>query len=291
MKASKHIMPGTILFGLLVSLAVLVIPQKAIASDCGKVVKVVTHDDTTTRYVLARSKVSKSGKDHITLVLLAGGGGHIDLDDEGCPQALKGNSLIRSLPLFHQAGFTTALVDAPSDYTGKAGLAGFRIDPVHAADLGRVITDVRSRSKGKIWLIGTSRGTISAVNAAALNQTGTSAIDGLVLTSAVTSGFSGGMKEWVAQTVFDLPLEAIKIPVLVVGHAEDLCARTPPGLMDSIIERTKGTREQVVTATGGPGLSGGVSVKACRGRAPHGFVDQLDEVVAGITRFIKGGKY
>jgi hypothetical protein len=93
----------------------------------------------------------------------------------------------------------------------------------------------------------------------------------------------------VSQTVFDLSLEKIRMPVLVVGHASDTCARTPATLMPNITARTNGAREQVVTVTDGPG--GQPSVDACQGRSPHGFVDQEGEVAAGIARFIRGGSH
>lgn len=257
---------------------------------CGEVVTVQTHDQTTTRYALAYPRPAPAEDGRVALVLLVGGGGHLALDDRGCPQALRGNSLVRSLPLFHAAGFVTALVDAPSDYAGADGLAGFRIAAEHAEDVGKVIADVRMRTKAAVWLVGTSRGSISAVNAAA-RLSGVSAPDGLVLTSALTSGFSGGRKPWVAHTVFDLPLEQIRVPVLVVGHVEDKCIRTPAGRMQEIAARTGGGRKQVVAVTGGPGWPGGPSVDACAGRAPHGYVDQEAEVAAGIARFVKGGAY
>jgi hypothetical protein len=223
-------------------------------------------------------------------VLLPGGGGHLDLDDKGCPRALMRNSLVRSLPHFRTAGFVTALVDAPSNHRGEDGLAGFRIAVQHAEDLGKVIADVRARTKAAVWLVGTSRGAISAVNAAS-RLSGLSAPDGLVLTSALMAGFHGGRKPWVAHSVFDLPLEAIRMPVLVVGHAEDTCVRSPANLMDGITARTNGAREQVVTVTGGPGKPGRPTVAACEGRSPHGFVEQEADVAAGITRFIDGGKF
>ena len=257
---------------------------------CGEVVAIQTHGGTTTRYSLASPPSPPAQGARVALVLLVGGGGHLDLDDRGCPRALTGNSLVRSLPLFHAEGFITALVDAPSDHPGEDGLAGFRIDTRHADDLGKVIADVRTRTNAQVWLIGTSRGAISAVNAAA-RLSGLSAPDGLVLTSALMSGFHGGRKRWVAHSVFDLPLEAIRLPVLVVGHAEDSCARAPASLMRDVTARTNGVREQVVTVTGGPGKLGTPTVDACVGRSPHGFVDQEAEVTAGIARFIRGGSY
>jgi hypothetical protein len=259
-------------------------PNTATPGACGEVVIIPTHDSTTTRYAFASPPAAK-----FALVLLAGGGGHLDLDDKGCPRALIGNSLVRSIAHFNALGFATALVDAPSDYPGDDGLGGFRITTDHAEDLGKVIADVRKRTQAPVWIAGTSRGAISAANAAA-RLSGPAAPDGLVLTSALMVG-DRGRKSWVAQTIFDTALEAIRIPVLVVGHAEDKCLRAPPDQMNRITARTNGVREQVVTVTGGPGRSGPPSLAACEGRAPHGFTDQEADVAAGIARFIGGVPY
>ena len=194
---------------------------------------------------------------------------------------------MRSVPIFSAEGFGTALVDAPSDYHGEDGLGGFRIATQHAEDIGKVIADLRARTQGAVWLVGTSRGSISAVNAAA-KLAGSVAPDGVVLTSALMSGDGAARKRWVAQTVFDLPLEDIRLPLLVVGHAADKCIRSPADLMGKIVGRTQGVREQVVTVVDGSGYPGPPSIQACEGRAPHGFVDQEAEVAAGIARFIRG---
>ena len=283
---------GSLIAGafMLLSAASAFAQSDAAPPNCGELLRIHTHDDTTTLYALAQPRPAPAQGARVALVLLVGGGGHLNFDDRGCPGALKGNSLVRMLPLFHSTGFITALVDAPSDHSGADGLAGFRIATEHAEDLGKVIADVRARTNASVWLVGASRGTISAVNAAA-RLTGPAAPDGLVLTSPLTSGYSGGRKEWVANTVFDLPLEAIRIPVLVVGHAEDKCIRTPPDLIGNITARISGVREQVVTVSGGPGWPGSSSVQACIGRSPHGYIDQEADVVSGIARFIGGGSY
>lgn len=260
------------------------------AGTCGEVVTIGTHDGSTTRYALVVPPGAPAQGQRIALLLLAGGGGVLDLDASGCPRALTGNSLVRMLPLFHETGFITALVDAPSDHPGEDGLAGFRSAPQHADDLGKLIVDLRTRLQAQVWLVGTSRGTISAANAAA-RLSGLAAADGLVLTSALMSGQSGGRKPWVAQTVFDLPLEAIRLPLLIIGHAADKCIRSPADRMGNIAARTHGMRQQVVTVSGGPGYSGPSGVDACEGRASHGYVGQEAEVAAGIARFIRGEKY
>ena len=44
--------------------------------------------------------------------------------------------------------------------------------------------------------------------------------------------------------------------------------------------------------TGGPVAAGRApSLAACEPREPHDFVDQQDEVAAGIARFMRGGSY
>ena len=259
------------------------------SARCGKVFAVNTHNGSTTRYALAQPTQSQSKP--IALLLLAGGSGYVSLDDAGCARALRGNSLVRSIPLFHAAGFFTALVDAPSTHHGVDGLEGFRTHAQHAEDLGKVIADIQARTGAIVWLAGTSRGSISAVNAAS-RLSGLAAPAGVVLTSPVTVGQSGARKAWVAQSVFDLELEAITVPLLVVGHASDNCIRSPAKLIGNITARTSSTREEIVTVSGGSGSAAAESsTDACEGRSPHGFVGQEAEVASGIARFVLEGKY
>jgi hypothetical protein len=96
----------------------------------------------------------------------------------------------------------------------------------------------------------------------------------------------------VVQTVFDVRLDTIKMPVLVIAHAADTCIRTPPSYASRIVARAGAARKQMVMVRGGPGLRLGASgLQACEGRTPHGFVGQDSEVAAGIARFIRGGTY
>jgi len=248
------------------------------ALACGEVVTLQTHDGTTTRYALSIPQNAQG-----TLVLLAGGGGHLDLDAKGCAQDLKGNSLVRSQALFRAEGFATALVDAPSDHTGEDGLGGFRAQAAHAEDLGKVIADVHARVKGPVWIVGTSRGAISAANAGSRLAD----VEGVVLTSPVTVGTARGRKAWTAQTVFDNRIEDIRAPLLVVSHSADGCFRSPPAGARGIADRYKGPRSQVVVVSGGASGKG----DACEGRSPHGFNGIESEVATGIARFVRGEKY
>lgn len=283
MRCSRRVGFGFLCF---VSIGLVSAATPARAETCGEVVAIAAHDGTQIRASLA----GPSSGARAALVLLAGGGGYLKLDDDGCPRKLKGNSLVRSRPLFHDGGMVTALVDAPDDYQGGEGLGGFRIEPAHAADIGRVIADLRKRTGLLVWVVGTSRGGISAANAAA-RLSGSEAPDGVVMTSPVTSGKIGAAKPWVADTVFSVPLENARMPILVVVHADDQCVRTPPDLASRIVDKTNGSREQVVTVTGGPGSRGGDGLEACKGKSSHGFLDQEAEVAAGIVRFVLGSAY
>lgn len=260
----------------------------AAAAPCGEVFSIASHDNTTTRYAVTPPPANT--RSTAILILLAGGGGALNLDAQGCPQALSGNSLVRSVPLFNALGLTTVLVDAPSDYPGDDGLKDFRAHPLHAADLGALIAALRSRSSQPVWLAGTSRGTISAVNVAA-RLSGSMAPDGVILTSALTVGQIGARKAWVAQTVFDLPLEAIRIPVLLIGHESDACTRSPASEMPRLAARLTTSRQQVVTIRGGPAATRHSGLDACEGRSPHGYLGQEEEVAQGIARFISGLAY
>jgi hypothetical protein len=256
--------------------ALLCLPLAAFA--CGEVVTLQAHAGTTLRYALTAPPKATA-----VLVLLPGGGGYVDLGADGCAQNLKGNSLIRSQALFHKDGFATALVDAPSDHAGEDGLAAFRATPEHAADLAKVVADLRARVKAPVWIVGTSRGAISAAAAAAR----LAELDGVVLTSPVTVGTARGRKAWTAQTVHDNRIEDIRAPLLVVSHAQDGCFRSPPSGAQGIADRYKGPRVQVAVVSGG---TAGRS-DACEGRSPHGFNGLEAEVAAGIARFVRGGRY
>lgn len=254
----------------------LIFPLAALA--CGELRTLQVRDGVTLRYALVAPPGAKAA-----LVLLPGGGGHLDLDDQGCPRKLMGNTLVRSQALFHAEGLATALVDAPSDHAGEDGLGGFRAQPAHAADLGKVVADLRTRVKGPVWLVGTSRGAISATNAASRLAD----IEGVVLTSPVTVGTARGRKAWTAQTALDNPIESIRAPLLVVSHAQDGCFRSPPSGAQGIADRYKGARVQAVIVTGGSSGPG----DACGGRSLHGFNGVEAEVAGGIARFVRGEKY
>jgi pimeloyl-ACP methyl ester carboxylesterase len=251
--------------------------QPAADRICGEVVTLDSHDRTTTRYALALPKEG-APTPRAALVLMVGGGGDLKMDERGCARALEGNPLVRAMPQFLDNGLVTVLVDTPSDHPGEDGLAGFRMAPAHAEDLGKLIEDVRARVKAPVWLAGHSRGTVSVANAAAR-------LSGAPM-------MVGGGKSYAAQTVFNAALERVRMPVLVMGHADDNCVRSPAAQMERVTARTNGAREQVAVLTGGsPPVGGSPSLEACGARQPHGFFNLDAAFAAGVARFVRGGEY
>lgn len=251
----------------------------AAAPACGQMHQISGHEGQVLPFTVSAPAAPARG---VSLVLLAGGHGHVALDDAGCPTQLKGNSLLRARPLFQERGYEVLILDAPADYQGEGGLAGFRVKPAHAQDIGQVVHWLRERGARQVWLLGTSRGSLSAVNAASRLQ-GDMAPDGLAITSVLSAGGSG-RQAWVAHSVFDLPLERIRQPTLLLGHVDDTCPRSPPSSQARVAERI-GASAQTLLMSGGAGPVHGPD--ACEGRSPHGFWMQDAEMVAAILAFIE----
>src|SRR5689334_5292734 len=89
-----------------------------------------------------------------------------------------------------------------------------RITADHVTDITAVVAMLKSRSPAPVWLIGTSRGSPSAANAAA--KIGPPRIAGVVLSSSV---WEGGMTS--------VPLDQIRVPVLVLHNRNDGCRESP----------------------------------------------------------------
>ena len=126
-----------------------------------------------------------------SVILLAGGNGVLDLIQTGGQAGdirdLQGNFLIRSARRFLNARYNVAMLDAAPAFPDPDGLNNQRLTQAHADHIGAVIGVVRARWPNKpVWLVGTSNGTLSAVNAAA-RLTGANLPTGIVLTSAITA--------------------------------------------------------------------------------------------------------
>lgn len=272
---------------LLLAFAILPLASGPTHANCGEVIRLETRGAESITYGYGATEAALS---RAALVLLAGDTGYLNLDDEGCARKLKGNTRVRNQKSLRQVGFATAVVDAPSDRQGKDGLGGFRIEEDHAKDLSLVIADLQKRTGLQVYVIGSSRGTISAANAASCLSS-QNAANATMLMSLLTLGRDGAFKPWVAHSVFDLPLANITKPLSVVVHVDDKCPRTPSGLGEKIVKKSTATHATILALKGGPENSMRArGLKACAGKTPHGFVGQDEYVVRIISEFVAAQK-
>jgi hypothetical protein len=205
-----------------------------------------------------------------TLVLLPGGAGGIGMRD-GRPQS--GNFLVRSRDLFAAEGFNLAIVGRPSDVADMD--TGFRAGAAHMQDLGHVIDDVLARTNAPLWLVGTSRGTVSA--AAAAIAIGPPRLAGVVLTSSITA--------------FKLPgavptqrLSDVRVPVLVLHHEKDACPSCAPHEVSWIVSGlTQAPVKKLLWASGGEGARG----DPCEAFHWHGYVGMEAQAVQWIASWVR----
>jgi pimeloyl-ACP methyl ester carboxylesterase len=206
-----------------------------------------------------------------TVLLFPGGAGGIGKVVDGQPTG--GNFLIRSVPHFLANGFNVAIFGRPSD-TQDLDYRN-RISEEHLADIRAVLEHVKTLSRAPVWLVGTSRGTVSATAAAIRIKD--RAIAGVVLTSSVVNYSKDG-------AVPRQDLAAIMVPVLVLHHAKDACFVCPPHQVPDILRGLKNApvRKQVMV-DGGADPYG----DACGPFHWHGYIGMEEEAVGIIGNWIR----
>lgn len=208
-----------------------------------------------------------------SVILFAGGDGVLDMGENGIGQ--QGNFLVRTRNQFARAGMVVAVVDKASD---RKKLFRFRKTKKHAKDIKAVIMFLKERHPDKpIWLVGTSRGTISVANVAARFH-GKAAPDGIVLTSSVTRKSKKNL-----DSLEDIDLSAITAPTYIVHHEDDECNVTPYSEAKALMDELSAVEIKEFK-----GFSGGESTgKPCKGSSYHGFLGIEKQVVQSITDWIK----
>lgn len=142
--------------------AILAISSSLFAAD--EMVTIPTRQGITQSFVLT---TPDSVSPDVVLILFPGAQGKINLRREnGQIKFGESNFLVRERQRFVDLGAATAAIDVPSD--NRSGMDdGFRMGQKHATDIGFVIDDLKSRwPTAHVFLVGTSRGTISASSVA-----------------------------------------------------------------------------------------------------------------------------
>ena len=206
-------------------------------------------------------------------VLFPGGDGDIDLDAQTGAIGRGGNFLVRTRNDFVRHGLAVALIAPPTD---RDTLRGFRTVDAHVLDIKGVIAYLRARLHVPVWLIGTSRGTISAATVTS-RLAGPDGPDGLVLTASVTVAAQG-------ESVYSARLDAIRVPTLIVHHRDDACRVTPlAGVQRLLADLAHPAAKELIVIEGGGPPRGPV----CEPRHYHGFIGKETETVQAIADWIK----
>jgi hypothetical protein len=231
------------------------------------------------------------------VILFAGSNGLLKLSKNGVGKAAS-NFVVRTRRLYAAAGFCTVLVDAPSDHPKGLG-NGYRTGENEAKDIEPVIEYVKGHClNAPIWLVGTSRGTISAANVDA--RLGNDSITGLSLTSSISvDPHANTNKPWMA-TLYDVPLGAIFVPVQFMHHHEDGCPASPYDATGATADRFDGVqnlmrhfrnaRAKTLSPVSAPIAN--VSDSPCGPISYHGYwqLDDNSNVVPAIVRFVENGQ-
>lgn len=211
---------------------------------------------------------------HDALILFPGGNGAGPFKMTGGGIVSGWNFLVRSAGNFMQSGFSVFTVAPPSDHpTGMS--TGFRESPEHAEDIESLTSYLEQQGYERIFLIGNSRGTLSAT------FLGTRLTDrhlkGVILTSALEYD---NFLRW-------LPLKQLRIPVLMVHHRNDACRV-------SSFEEARITQSALsaTTAVDFTEVHGGAYPRSapCDNLSAHGFFGVEDKVVQVIADWIGGRK-
>jgi len=237
-----------------------------------ELVALPVRDGVTESYLLV---YDKSAAPKVVAVSFIGGTGAIDLMKrmrDGVARFGPGaNVLIRIREKLAGGDIADAIVDAPSDRLPGGMSDDFRSGEMHAADIRKVVADLHARfPEARIFLIGTSRGTISGAH---LSVALADVVQGAILSSTVT------VANQVGPGLSSFDFASIKIPLLWVHHRDDGCRLSPY----AGAERAARGGAFVSVSGGDPPQSG-----PCDPLSPHGYFGREEPTTQAIRNYLLG---
>ncbi len=206
-----------------------------------------------------------------TIILLPGGAGGFGRLEGGMPSGR--NFLVRTRDYFAAAGFNVAVMGRVSDMNSLD--YADRIAAEHREDIEKLVDYMNADTKLPVWLVGTSRGTVSATAAAI--AFGNNKLAGIVLTASVVNTKKPG-------AVPSQNLEAIRIPVLVLHHEKDACKVCSPLDVPAIIRGLRNAPiKKLIMVSAGDNPTG----DPCEHQHHHGFIGMEKTAVMLITDWIR----
>jgi pimeloyl-ACP methyl ester carboxylesterase len=204
------------------------------------------------------------------VVMFAGGTGELDIDKGGHVKNAK-NFVVRSSDLWRERGYGIVLVDA----LDHQSLRGQRSSAAYAEVTRKVLAFAHEQASVPVWVLGTSQGSIAAMNAA--SHAGRTQLAGLILTESVS--ILGGSHE----TVFDAHPDDVRVPSLVVANVDDQCKVALPSMAREIAGSLRHAPTTVLTESGGVQRSR----DDCASLSPHGYYGIEEKVVDDIVAWMQ----
>ena len=209
------------------------------------------------------AKAENAG-DKAVILMMGGKGKNLTKWRKG-KLAISRNFLTRSSPLLARAGFITAMTGLASDIDKRQGMSDeFRTSREHHRDISAAVEFLASEGAREIYLIGTSRGTLSVAYLATVMTHPN--IEGYVLTASMND-------------IVD-HFHAIKLPVLMVHNIDDECPKTTHlNARAAYHALNANSRNKFITLSGGD-----IPIsKPCQARSYHGFLGIEHEAVSAIV--------
>jgi pimeloyl-ACP methyl ester carboxylesterase len=229
--------------------------------------------------------LDKPEKPDAVLVMLPGGLGNVGVasvsGSAGVGKELQGNFLVRTRDEYVKKGLAVAILDTPSDRPDGMPVP-FRMSKAHAQDLIAVVEALKQRLAVPVWLVGTSRGTISVARGLVEESP---QVSGAVLTSSILqAGEKWPIRGSHPNVLLNMPLENVTVPVLIVHHRKDACEETPPARVEDLKGKFKKARTVELKW-----IEGGLPPKSdpCQALSAHGFYGVEGEAVLSIVDFVK----
>ena len=190
---------------------------------------------------------------------------------------LNGNFLIRARRFLVHDDIASLIVDCHSE-SGDQCESSYQASKQRQQDVDALIAEVRKRQPSitEVWLVGTSKGTISSSFMPLHNPGGYA---GAIHTATITEPYVRNSYRELAG--FDYG--KVKTPQVFVHHVSDPCPLTTYTGAKSITEKYK---IPLVSVTGGSGFQGPV----CAAFTEHGFRGKEKEVMNALAEIIRTGR-
>ncbi len=237
-----------------------------------EVLTIPTRSGVVLSYLLVQEQSAVPG---IVVISFVGGYGDIDLIKQSQNHepgfGPTANFLVRIRDLMAKDGIVDVIVDSPSDTLPQGMTDRFRQGADHLADVRALIADLKLRfPHAKVYLLGTSRGTVSA---AALAAKLGGSVQGVILTSTTTK------RDRMGEALSGFDFTTIKIPVLLVHHRDDGCVTSPYWEAARLSKNFP-----LVSVSGGDAPQ----TDPCDALSPHGFFGREAPVVNAMKNWMLG---